>query len=67
MVCKASITLMAIITIQVAKQIATAVIMVEVVVIITTMEVEARITKTSNLRRNNSNLKRESGRLLHHK
>jgi hypothetical protein len=56
---------MAIIITQVSSKIAMAVIMlmeVEVVVVII-----ARITKTSNLRRNSSNLKRESGRLLHHK
>jgi len=68
MECKVSLTLMAIIPMQVSSQIAIAVIMVEVVVLITTMGAAgARITKTSNLRRNSSNLKRESGRLLHHK
>jgi len=51
-----------------SSQIAMEVTMVEVVVTITTMGVgETRITKTSNLRRNSSNHKRESGHLLHHK
>jgi len=64
---RASLTLMAITPMYLSSQIAMEVTMVEVVVTTTMGGGEVRITKTSNLRRNSSNHKRESGHLLHHK